>query len=70
MISRALRANLYQISGLLMRNDDFDLANDIVILLDLLSTSEKDHTLDVELMLKLTRAIIQYFFSCIAQTGD
>lgn len=68
MISRALRANLYQISGLLMRNDDFDLANDIVILLDLLSTSEKDHTLDVELMLKLTRAIIQYFFSCIAQT--
>lgn len=69
MISRALRANLYQISGLLMRNDDFDLANDIVILLDLLSTSEKDHMLDVELMLKLTRAIIQYFFSCIAQTG-
>lgn len=70
MISRALRANLYQISGLLMRNDDFDLANDIVILLDLLSTSEKDHILDVELMLKLTRAIIQYFFSCIAQTGN
>ncbi|XP_039302665.1 integrator complex subunit 5 isoform X2 [Solenopsis invicta] len=68
MISRALRANLYQISCLLMRSDDFDLANDIVTLLDLLSTSEKDHNLDVELMLKLTRAIIQYFFSCIAQT--
>lgn len=70
MISRALRANLYQISCLLMRNDDFDLANDIVSLLDLLSTPEKDHVLDVELMLKLTRAIIQYFFSCISQTGN
>ncbi|KAG5330161.1 INT5 protein, partial [Acromyrmex heyeri] len=68
MISRALRANLYQISCLLMRSDDFNLTNDIITLLDLLSTSEKDHILDIELMLKLTRAIIQYFFLCIAQT--
>ncbi|KYM81411.1 Integrator complex subunit 5 [Atta colombica] len=68
MISRALRANLYQISCLLMRSDDFNLANDVITLLDLLSTSEKDHILDIELMLKLTRAIIQYFFLCIAQT--
>ncbi|XP_018404264.1 PREDICTED: integrator complex subunit 5 [Cyphomyrmex costatus] len=68
MISRALRANLYQISCLLMKSDDFDLANDIITLLDLLSISEKDHVLDMELMLKLTRAIIQYFFLCIAQT--
>jgi len=70
MISRALRANLYQISCLLMRSDDFNLANDVITLLDLLSTSEKDHILDIELMLKLTRAIIQYFFLCIAQTGN
>lgn len=70
MISRALRANLYQISCLLMRSDDFDLANDIITLLDLLSTSEKDYILDMELMLKLTRAIIQYFFLCIAQIGN
>ncbi|KAL6261168.1 hypothetical protein P5V15_008692 [Pogonomyrmex californicus] len=68
MITRALRVNLHQISSLLMKSDDFDLTNDIVILLDLLSTPEKDHILDVELMLKLTRAVIQYFFSCIAQT--
>ncbi|XP_072762301.1 integrator complex subunit 5 [Anoplolepis gracilipes] len=67
MITRALRSNLYQISSLLMRTDDFDLANDIVILLDLLSTSEKDYILNVELVLKLTRAVIQYFFLCIAQ---
>jgi len=70
MISRALKANLYQISYLLMKSDGFDLANDIITLLDLLSTPEKDHVLDMELMLKLTRAIIKYFFSCIAQTGD
>ncbi|XP_011638969.1 integrator complex subunit 5 [Pogonomyrmex barbatus] len=68
MITRALRVNLHQISSLLMKSEDFDLTNDIVILLDLLSTPEKDHILDVELMLKLTRAVIQYFFSCIAQT--
>ncbi|KAL6431054.1 hypothetical protein ACFW04_007061 [Cataglyphis niger] len=68
MITRALRSNLYQISSLLMRTDNFDLANDIVTLLDLLSTPEKDYILNVELVLKLTRAVIQYFFLCIAQT--
>ncbi|KAL0106307.1 hypothetical protein PUN28_016197 [Cardiocondyla obscurior] len=67
IINRALKANLYQISCLLMKNDDFDLANDIVTLLYLLSSPKKDQ-FDVELMLKLTRAIIQYFFSCIVQT--
>lgn len=69
MITRALRSNLYQISSLLMRTDNFDLANDIVTLLDLLSTPEKDYIFNVELVLKLTRAVIQYFFLCIAQTG-
>lgn len=68
MITRALRSNLYQISSLLMRTDNFDLANDIVTLLDLLSTPEKDYIFNVELVLKLTRAVIQYFFLCIAQT--
>ncbi|CAL1679213.1 unnamed protein product [Lasius platythorax] len=68
MITRALRSNLYQISSLLTRTDNFDLANDIVILLDLLSTPEKDYILNVELVLKLTKAVIQYFFLCIAQT--
>lgn len=69
MITSALRSNLHQISCLLMRTDDFDLANDIAVLLDLLSTPEKDHILNVELMLRLTRALIHYFFLCIVQTG-
>ncbi|KAM0729054.1 Integrator complex subunit 5 [Formica fusca] len=68
MITRALRSNLYQISSLLTKTDNFDLANDIVTLLDLLSTPEKDYILNMELVLKLTRAVIQYFFLCIAQT--
>lgn len=70
MITRALRSNLYQISSLLTKTDDFDLATDIITLLDLLSTSDKDHTFNVELMLKMTTAIIQYFFLCITQTGN
>ncbi|XP_070157213.1 integrator complex subunit 5 [Polyergus mexicanus] len=68
MITRALRSNLYQISSLLMKTDNFDLANDIITLLDLLSTPEKDYILNMELVLKLTRVVIQYFFLCIAQT--
>ncbi|XP_032683314.1 integrator complex subunit 5 isoform X1 [Odontomachus brunneus] len=68
MITRAIRSNLHQISCLLSKTDDFDLATDIVILLDLLSTPEKDQMLYVELMLRLTRAFIHYFFLCIVQT--
>jgi len=70
MIIRALKSNLHQISYLLIRTDDFNLANDIAILLDLLSTSENDHIFNIELTLKLSRAIIQYFFLCIAQPGN
>lgn len=69
MITRALRFNLHQISCLLARTDDFDLASDIVVLLDLLGTSERDHIINIELVLKLTRTVIHYFFLCIAQTG-
>ncbi|EFN88542.1 Integrator complex subunit 5 [Harpegnathos saltator] len=68
MITRALRSNLHQISCLLSKATDFDLATDIAVLLDLLSTPEKDHTLNVELMLRLTRAFIHYFYLCIEQT--
>lgn len=70
MITRAIRSNLHQVACVLSRTDDFDLATDIVVLLDLMSTPEKDHILNVEVMLKLTRAFIHYFFLCIAQTGN
>lgn len=70
MITRAIRSNLHQISCLLSKADNFDLATDIVLVLDLMSALEKDHILDVELMLRLTRAFIHYFFLCIAQTGN
>jgi len=53
-----------------MKSNDFDLATDIVTLLDLLSTSDKDHVFHVELMLKMTTAVIQYFFFCITETGN
>lgn len=70
IITSALRFNLHQISCVLMKIDDFDLANNIAVLLDLLSIFEKDHILHVELMLRLTRALVHYFFLCIAQTGN
>lgn len=71
MISQAIKSNLYQISTLLMRTSDFNLANDIAKLLDLFSMPEKDHFApNIELTLKLTRAIIQYFFLCIAENGN
>ncbi|XP_076180595.1 integrator complex subunit 5 omd isoform X2 [Ptiloglossa arizonensis] len=68
MITHAIKSNLQQISSLLTKTNDFELANDIAKMLDLFSTPEKDNYLpNVELTLKLTRAIIQYFFLCIAE---
>lgn len=70
LISRAITLNLEQISGLLMKTDDFELANDIVETLDLLSISEKcSHPMSVQLTLKVTRSIIRYFFICIREEG-
>lgn len=69
MIVRALRSNLREISSLLMTTDDFELANDIVLLLDLFSSPENDHIFNVQLTLKLSRAVIRYFFClCIPET--
>lgn len=71
MITHAIKSNLQQISSLLTKTNDFELANDIAKMLDLFSTPEKDNYLpNVELTLKLTRAIIQYFFLCIAEDGN
>ncbi|KAK1117511.1 hypothetical protein K0M31_016544 [Melipona bicolor] len=66
MITQAIKFNLPQISALLTKTTDFDLANDIAKMLDLFSMPEKDNFIpNVELTLKLTRAVIQYFFLCI-----
>ncbi|CAK9817794.1 Integrator complex subunit 5 [Anthophora plagiata] len=68
MITQAIKSNLYQISSLLTKTTDFNLANDIAKMLDLFSMPEKDNFMpNVELTLKLTRAVIQYFFLCIAE---
>lgn len=70
MITLAINSNLHQISSLLTKTYDFDLANDIVKMLDLFSAPEQNNFLpNVELTLKLTRAVIQYFFLCIAEEG-
>ncbi|XP_043602647.1 integrator complex subunit 5 isoform X1 [Bombus pyrosoma] len=68
MITQAIKSNLHQISTLLTKTTDFDLANDIAKMLDLFSMPEKDNfSPNVELTLKLTRAVIQYFFLCITE---
>lgn len=70
MITQAIKSNLHQISTLLTKTTDFDLANDIAKMLDLFSMPEKDNfSPNVELTLKLTRAVIQYFFLCITEDG-
>lgn len=68
MITEAIKTNLHQISGLLTKTVDFDLANDIAKMLDLFCMPEKDNfSPNVELTLKLTRAVIQYLFLCMAE---
>ncbi|XP_066597550.1 integrator complex subunit 5 [Prorops nasuta] len=65
MITRGIKANVHQISCLLTKISDFDLANDIAIVLDLLSVFNTEQNINVELTLKLTTAIIKYFFISI-----
>ena len=68
MITQAIKSNLQQISCLLSKTSDFDLANDMVKMLDLFSGPEQDNFIpNVELTLKLTRAVIRYFFLCMAE---
>ncbi|XP_076684691.1 integrator complex subunit 5 omd isoform X2 [Andrena cerasifolii] len=68
MITQAIKSNLQQISCLLSKTSDFDLANDMVRMLDLFSGPEQDNFIpNVELTLKLTRAVIRYFFLCMAE---
>lgn len=71
MITQAIKSNLQQISCLLSKTSDFDLANDMMKMLDLFSGPEQDNFIpNVELTLKLTRAVIRYFFLCMAEEGN
>ena len=70
MVTTAIRSNLHQISCLLIKTEEFSLANDIAEMLDSLTSFESDHYVpSVELTLKMTRAIIRYFFICISEDG-
>lgn len=68
LISRGIHSNLTQISSLLMKTEDFPLTHDIIETLDLLTIHDKHkYTHSVDLILKLTRAIVRYFFVCIQE---
>ena len=71
IVSRAVVMNLEQISKILMKTDDFQLANDIAETLDLLSFADKSsQPQTVQITLKVTRSIIRYFFICIREEGE
>lgn len=69
-IRHAVRTNLQHISNKLMKIEDFDVANDIVEMLDLLGSPEDYVAPSVEFLLKLTRSIIRYFLLCIEEHGN
>ncbi|XP_008547533.1 integrator complex subunit 5 [Microplitis demolitor] len=70
LISRGLHSNLEQIATLMMKCEDTELAHDIAKTLDLLHTTEQStYIYSLDLTLKLTRAVIRYFFICIAENS-
>ncbi|XP_034942928.1 integrator complex subunit 5-like [Chelonus insularis] len=74
-ISRAIHSNLEQITQLLNKTQDFELAHSIAQTLNLLSNdnsnensnSKSNYTYSVDLTLKLTKSIVRYFFICIRE---
>lgn len=71
MITKAIQLNLHRISRWLINTSDFDIANDIAKMLDLFSSPEQDNFIpNVKLALKLAKAVIRYFFLCIAEEGN
>ncbi|XP_008210247.1 integrator complex subunit 5 [Nasonia vitripennis] len=67
-ITRAIRVNLLQMAICLMKTNNFDLASDIAELLNCLNPPDSTNfPANVELTLRLTKAIIRYFFICIAE---
>ncbi|XP_015116188.1 integrator complex subunit 5 [Diachasma alloeum] len=71
LISRGIHSNLSQLASLLMKTDDLSLTHDIVETLDLLTMNDgAKYTHSVDLVLKLTRAIVRYFFVCIQEEDD
>ncbi|XP_058797109.1 integrator complex subunit 5 [Phymastichus coffea] len=66
-ITRAVRVNLLQMSVYLTKTNNYDLANDIAEMLNCLDPPNNNFPANVELTLRLTRAVIRYFFICIAE---
>ncbi|KAJ8666827.1 hypothetical protein QAD02_008489 [Eretmocerus hayati] len=67
-VTRAVRENLLQMSVYLYKTQDFDLADDIAGMLNCLQPpNNDDFSTNVELTLRLTRAVIRYFFICISK---
>lgn len=69
-ITRAVRVNLLQISIYLTKTNNFNLANEIAEMLNCLDPPNANNfPANVELTLRLTRAVIRYFFICIPENG-
>lgn len=67
-VSRALKANLLQMSTYFAETNNFQIASNFAEIFNSLSTFKVNNfTSNVELTLKLTRAIIRFFFFCIAE---
>jgi hypothetical protein len=70
-ISRAVKVNLMQMTMYLMKTNNVDFASDIAEMLDCLNPPNNNNfPANVELILRLTRAIIRFFFICIAENGN
>ncbi|XP_063988292.1 integrator complex subunit 5 [Diachasmimorpha longicaudata] len=71
IISRGIHSNLSQIASLLMKTNDLVLTHDIVETLDILTMNDSDkYTHSINLVLRLTRAVVRYFFICIQEEND
>lgn len=68
-ISQAVKINLSHIITYLRKSQNFFLASNIVEMLKFLNFTRKDLSTDVELTLKLTRAVLHYFDMCIIENG-
>ena len=68
-----MKCNYEHIATFLMKTDNFDLANDIAMTIDSLGPPTGERHLNNQgcaVKLKLTRAMLRFFFICIAQDGN
>lgn len=68
LVIRALKANLLQMSTYFAETNNFYIASNFADIFNSLSSLKSSNfSINVELTLKLTRAIIRFFFFCIAK---